>query len=364
MSTLSLNLHQQAADTTTGDMLTLNNSTQGGSLFTNQFSRLSVRYGRIEEAETEESCAKESSEKNMSGSRGLDAKPEANYSLNIEPESEYAEEDIIPAAQSLYNNLGELRKHINKYWCLYRRGDCDLASVSILTNTIFNLARQEEYKFHKSFPAHQGFEGTRKLLFGTNAVDGTWDIWPSDPTSMLPHVILKSRYGLMHGEPNAYEVMDDEYQRREDQKYLEKKTILVKLFENYEFQDSYRYRMPAYDELTRAMRDVFLKQPPEIWTAFAAHITLDIHGTMGNEITRRFDDLRKIAADAAKSLRSKRKFMDTLKLTAGGTPKWWSKGGVDEASKWLLEEIETWILDNPAYPVVIQAQKAKAREQL
>ena len=123
--------------------------------------------------------------------------------------------------------------------------------------------------------------------------------------------------------------------------------MLNEMFKEVEALSHYEHKLPAYDELTRAMHGMlFENRPPGIWTAFAAQIMLDIHGEMGQEISRGLDDLQKVACDAHQKLRKKRKFIDLVDLKSKAKPKWLTK--TLDVNSWLfLADIKIWVFDDP-----------------
>ena len=123
--------------------------------------------------------------------------------------------------------------------------------------------------------------------------------------------------------------------------------MLNEMFKEVEALSHYEPKLPAYDELTRAINGMlFENRPPGIWTAFAAQIMFDIHGEMGQEISCGLDDLQKVACDAHQKLRKKRKFTDLVELKSKAKPKWWTRT-LDVNSWLLLADIEIWVFDDP-----------------
>ena len=92
--------------------------------------------------------------------------PEATYTQEVEPESEHAKDDVLFAIYYLFQDLRMFRGFLKSAWTHYQRGNCKLSTISVMNNTVIDIVRGEETRFNYEFPAYQGFEAIKDVVFG------------------------------------------------------------------------------------------------------------------------------------------------------------------------------------------------------
>ena len=282
--------------------------------------------------------------------------PEAEYSLEVEPDSDYAEVDVMLAVFCLFEDLRRFQSFLNRVWTQYYHGECQLSTVSVLTNTVIDVVRREENRFNISFPKYQGFVATTELLIGT--MDRRELVFCEfDPIFLRPYTILHywllddpTKPGMMPiphvEEPEGYNPTLDRSKMDSEERFFQDEMMLRELMQEfYLLGGVLRYPLPVMDELTTGVQQMLqTKKDPMIWLIFSAQILIDVNNLLQEDSSRGLHDLQTIGRQACERVQSKRRFVELLEITTGKQPQWAANFMI--RSDHFLSAINTWVLED------------------
>ena len=292
----------------------------------------------------------------MSSSSALGSRqPEPKYGFDVESESEYAQEDVLLAVFCLFDDLGRLRSFLKAVWTQYHQRNCELPTVSVLTNTVIDIARRAENRFNNDFPPYQGFEATKRVVFGDDLerIDGLGD---DNPMLLRTHGLLTFALCDHLAKPMESPFLpqdnesDDSALNRSEKERIERfrqdEMMIGDLLEEICLLDSVPdYNIPVQDELTAGLRRMLCtREIPSIWLAFAIQVFLDIKNIMQDQIPRGLQDLQAMGRQAYERVQKKLKFVKLLEVTTKNRPSW-SAAFMRDHDR-FLSKIDTWVIQD------------------
>ena len=243
------------------------------------------------------------------------AVPPVNF--EIEDEKEFAEENARFAAYCLYNDLWNFREYLGAIWSTYVVSETDLATVSVLTNTAFDLARRAEEDFRTVFPDLKSADEVIRLILDPASPKALEkDTIPlQEWVYQKPYHILSSFRGTLasglvaatqKGHLQDYDSSAHWFDISEAARDYEDRTLLQNLLPEFWLLKLWNAPLPAQDELTRGLRDFADTKEIPVWLTFAIQVFLDVHHMTRNDMVedtpRALHNLRELAMDVRESL--------------------------------------------------------------
>ena len=357
LATLASKANSNGSNKDGKDRTSATGDTPGKANVTNYFSSLSLLQ---EEAIEDDQTAEPSTATRPSNPEITETSiPEATYDLEVESGSEYAQEDMLFATYCLFEDLSQFRRLLKAVWRQYLIGNCDLTPISVLTNTIIDMARREEDRSNREHPAYKGFEETVRVILGPQYHTTNMDVFPKNPLFTTTYTILKSYLLTTSSAPDqisylvrepvgTYDPLSNRHDKTDLEKAKEDKIILGEILEEFGLLGYCPVELPVQDELTRGLRDMFTtKNSPRIWLVFAAQVFLDIHHIMRNKVSCSFDEVQNAAKQTFEILSKKRQFIKLLNLTSSQRPSW--SEWLDHKCEQLMFTIDHWIFEDALF---------------
>ncbi|EYE92270.1 uncharacterized protein EURHEDRAFT_415694 [Aspergillus ruber CBS 135680] len=273
-------------------------------------------------------------------------------------------EEALLLFQLLVQDMGKIRAVILKTWSGYKMGMFDLVSASVTTNTAVDIARRMEEDAQPIFDKHGGSEKLLQLLHLGYCIeceeDPTYKERPDDflnlrmynfaekafwPTYILLEgfcAIAKGKKNIPQYKPGhygTYNPLNDRSKMTDREKSYEDRVLLMEMLSEINFLCKASPRPMSWeDELTSGLRTTLCETGKiPLWLTFAAHLWLDTHHILRNEVSRAYDDLYEAAVRMKDSIKEILDFHRSLKVDN------WPRSN-DMAFNIVLERIE-WVVD-------------------
>lgn len=273
-------------------------------------------------------------------------------------------EEALLLLQLLVQDMGKIRAVILETWSGYKMGMFDLVSASVTTNTAVDIARRMEEDAQPILDKHGGSEKLLKLLHLGYCIEReeepTYKERPDDflnlrvydlaekafwPTYLLLEgfcAIAKGRKNIPQYKPGhygTYNPLNDRSKMTDREKSYEDRALLMEMLSEINFLcKATPTPMSWEDELTSGLRKTLCETGKiPLWLTFAAHLWLDTHHTLRNEVSRAYDDLYEASVKMGGSIKEILDFHRSLRVDN------WPRSN-DMAFMILLERIE-WVVE-------------------
>ncbi|KAG8627469.1 hypothetical protein KVT40_004952 [Elsinoe batatas] len=282
-------------------------------------------------------------------------------------EFEDANDELIEAlfqAHCLLEDLQNLRRFLGETWSEYYAGQLDLMSVSVTTNSAFDIARQQVEDFVLQHPDLDQVFGLSQLMFnvqgmmtGSAPKAGTagdpYDFGRADaadwcflPTSLIldafTRVYTPKNFPVYNGQYGWYEADSDRAKLSPRQKFDSDRALLLQLLPEFAYLVNLKIPLPVEDELTRGIKAMLTTKKVPLWLSFACQMLIDIHNLSGTKVGRGFQDLKLTGVRAQKTLKEHLDFHGNPGLRS---PNWPSTN--DTFVERVVWDVETFILGDP-----------------
>lgn len=289
-------------------------------------------------------------------------------------------EDIEEAAFAfllMVQDFNKLRAVIKQTWAGYKMNAFSLIAASLTTNTAFDLARGIEEEIKEVLDKHGGSERILTAYFlalcmerGENQAyreqpgDGmNFRMYEDTKNFYFPtYMLLRSFANLVvdgqvpqykPGYYGTYDPKSDRSAKDARGKFLEDQQILMEVLTDFAYICKAGPDMPAEDELTRGLREMFKTKKIPYWLLFAVQVFLDIHHELREDVERGYDEFRNIAAAVKMSIDDVAfKFHRSLRIEN------WPRQN-DQVLRQIAADVETFALTD-----IVQEIKKRIRMPL
>ena len=276
---------------------------------------------------------------------------------DVEGHKDFAKENALFAAFSLFQDLQQFRLYVRQLWSSYVSGDMDLISVAVITNTTFDLARRTEDDFKSTFPALESADVVTELMLDalpeyasvstTEYIEDWIFRMPFKAFRMFRKDIIPVLPENSHLEVDikTCDLSKDRSAMSYWERGWEDMTLLVALLIEARMLNSYEAHLPAQDELTRGLREFLGAKNIPVWLTFAAQIYLDIHHDMREKVSSGFGRLQLFAQQAKKTVMDYKHSTQTPSTKVPTTRL--SMGSIDK----LIMILDFWYLGDAMLPM-------------
>ena len=308
---------------------------------------------------------------------------ESSLQVEYQPDNDENGEETYFAMYCLFADLRRLRIMIGRTWEDYSKGEIDLMSASILTNTAFDLVRRTEASFFDALP---DFESAQKLIqtfmlficisrgvnprhkerpddwFNYEVLDVAQ--WLYLPTFTLLDgfcdVIQPRQMPLMKpGFFGTYNAKADRKAMSPRQMLAEDKMILLEALPEFCLLGDSKVQYPGEDELTKGLREMYKTKKISLFLCFATQVYLDITHIRRDKIGSSFQDLQAVGTEAKKTLNTAlaqphsvlwpEQNDKILKNTLEFIDHWITKDAIDKMRRVLLKSLYDKGITEPYY---------------
>lgn len=278
------------------------------------------------------------------------------------------------AFQLLLQDFSRFRNFIDETWVGYREGAWDLVAASITTNTAIDLARRLEDELQPLFAKQDGAAKMLERYYAVQCIsrgghpdhterpgdDMNYQMYDIADHIFIPSYMFLKAFGALVGPRNipqykpgfygTYDPSSDRSKMSAREKYLEDKIVLMEILPDFCVIGQVMKTVPAEDELTRGLREMFKTHNIPVWVAFAAQIFIDIHHVLREDVYRGFADLSRTANVINGSIKQNFEFHSSLRVET------WPASN-DKALRGLQARIVGWVDNDP-----IQSAKIKIKQ--
>ncbi|KAL1977948.1 hypothetical protein VTN31DRAFT_807 [Thermomyces dupontii] len=310
--------------------------------------------------------------------------PPAKKDENAEqPDANYVAERLQDIEEAYFafmlmiQDFNKLRSVINQTWAGYKMGAFSLVAASLTMNTALDLARGIEEEIKEVLDKHGGSEKLLVAYFlalcmerGENEAyrekpgDGMkFRMYEDTKNFYWPtYMLLRSFADLVvegqvpqykPGYYGTYDPKSDRSAKDARGKFLEDQQILMEILTDFAYLCKAGPDMPAEEELTRGLREMFKTKQIPYWLLFAVQVFLDIHHELREDVDRGYEDLRNVAVTVNNSIENVAfKFHESLRIEN------WPRQ-IDQILRRIMADIETFVLTD-----IVQEIKKKIRMPL
>lgn len=264
----------------------------------------------------------ESSEHDLLGATAIDGNnlvavedaPQTSQKELYELESSEAEMRF--AIFCLLEDVHHIQDLVIETWKHYKRGEIDLVTASVTTNTAINFVHGAEEQLMASYPQLIEHSKILEALFGStknhdlpfeHGLQGGSRPKHADSSPnhrfdtdeylyMTPYVLLETFIIRVRARPSFTIVSTDRGEKnKEDMEILSDILPEVLLFKTLV--------LPAEDEFSQGMRQVLSGDVVPLWVVFAYQLYLEIHRTLREQVVRGLQELRIVGTQVRASLK-------------------------------------------------------------
>lgn len=302
--------------------------------------------------------------------------PRVRYEVE-QPDEDDGEEWFF-ALHCFFADMHELRVYLGCLWNDYIRGEVDLASVAVTTNTAYDLVRRAEDDFNRTMRIPKEYAGMfpdgkvvelyhvdscmREGLEPRPTPGAIVDLekWSIVKESFqLPYRLLVSFCGGIAGNRNSMPVTRPawlgQYDPNADRSSLspdemcQQDSALLSDFLATVGPYMHVADTPNTDELSNGLLDMYSSKEGKIplWLIFAAQSFLDTHHVLKDKANMAFDDLYDFSASASSTLEQHFAFVGEHGLIGYRNKKSeaYTRETKNEIREWVLEDKMTKILN-------------------
>lgn len=275
--------------------------------------------------------------------------------------------EMLFAAFSLFNDILKIREFLQNMWEQYHKGDLDLITVSITSNTAIDIVRRLEQEFFNRFSSANNPEEVINMLFHYKCllqgvqpgrkpehagdIPFNIDMYETAQFLLMDILTLLSAFAdvvtpnhIPIHKPGFYGTYDpkaDRTKMSDAQKFQEDKIICTAIFTDFCFLAKFTKNIPAEDELTRGTRIMVNDKKLHIWTLFAARLFIDVHHLLRSELDVPFEQLQDLGTKIKDTWAMTVKFRGDLKLEN------WPPQNDMVIEENLIKLIEKWLFEDP-----------------
>ena len=230
-----------------------------------------------------------------------------------------------------FEDLGRVREYMNQTWKEYSRGEIDLATASLVTNTTFVLVRKAEEEFLDSIGNFLEPESRQNLihsLYLLLCVSNGIDIYHREQADDLFNYQMKDIGQFLYfpvfcllegftkvigpdqipqpriGHHGLYNPQDDRADMSFRQQINEDKVLIAELLPEFCMVHHTGCQYLQLDELARGLGQMHKTRSIPIWIVFATQVFLDIHHSLRCAVEQPFDEAQRLGRRAKGQLNS------------------------------------------------------------
>lgn len=291
--------------------------------------------------------------------------PVPRIRYEAEPMKERSE--MLFAAFSLFNDIWKIHVFLQNMWEQYHKGDLDLITVSITSNTAIDVVRRLEQEFFDRFPSAKDPEQVINMLFHFKClmqriqpdpkpehagnIPFNIDMYETAQFLLMDTLTLLSAFAdvvtpnhVPIHKPGFFGIYNPKADRKrmsDAQKFQEDKIIWTAVFTDFCFLAKSTKNIPAEDELTRGIRIMVNDKKLNIWTLFAARLFIDVHHLLRSELDIPFKQLQDLGTKIKDSWAMTVRFRGDLELET------WPPQNDMVIEENLIKVIESWLFEDP-----------------
>ncbi|WPG97910.1 Hypothetical protein R9X50_00069300 [Acrodontium crateriforme] len=231
-----------------------------------------------------------------------------SFSYNVD-QSDLEAESIF-ALFAFFNDVNEIRDHVQKLWADYRDSKIDSMAVAVTTDTAFMMLRKMSEEIPNSIVGDLNYPQITRILTDHLAKTGGATEAFADFVCIRAAGIINSYEDVLSpteipilkpGHFGHYRPHQDRSKLSDNEQYREDLIILMELLPEFTTLSRARMHVPAEDELTIGLRKMMeaneMSQLP-MYAIFATQILLDIHHVLRQHASRPFDEFQASARRA------------------------------------------------------------------
>ncbi|RDW79076.1 uncharacterized protein DSM5745_05928 [Aspergillus mulundensis] len=285
-----------------------------------------------------------------------DDTPDVDY----EAELRHDAGEALVAFSLLLKDYRELRRLLMTTWASYGCAEFDLVSVSLMTNSAFDIAQRMEEEIQHLFVKIGGSEGMLKRMFVASCIlkeedanfreqpgdDMNFRVYEDAQTLMYPTWLILSAFrevvqkrNVPQYRPGYYGHLDRTRYRNEmsgKENFLHDKMILMEILPEFVTLHRIGPAQSYEDEFTRGLRKMFDTKEIPLWLVFAAQVFLDIHRILRDDFQRPHGELAIHAETVGTSIRKNMAFHADLRIDN------WPKQN-DKVMQHILDVVDMWV---------------------